>query len=196
MESVAAASRLIASADEALIQRAARGDVAAFDILIASRLARCHRVAWSIVQHDADAADIVQEAVVAAWRALPRLRDIAAFDGWLNRIVANHARMSRRHRTRLREVTLVPPSDDLTDAPPTDTHRRERSEIDGVVERDAMRRAFDRLTPDQRVILVLHHVEGRPVAEIGRALGIPSGTVKSRLHAARKALEWALGTES
>ena len=59
-----------------------------------------------------------------------------------------------------------------------------------------MGRAFDRLGPADRAILVLHHVDERPVAEIARTLGIPVGTAKWRLHAARKALERALEAEA
>ena len=135
---------------------------------------------------------------MAAWRQLPRLRDIAAFEGWLNRIVANAALMGRRHRKRLREVQVAPLTDD-TDA--TAVFDREPgsgqpSESDEVVERDAMGRAFDRLRPADRAILALHHVDGRPVAEIARTLGIPTGTAKWRLHAARKALERAMEAEA
>ena len=60
---------------------------------------------------------------------------------------------------------------------------------------DAIRRAFARLDPDKRAILVLHHVEERPVAEIASLLAIPEGTAKSRLHAAREALGRALRAE-
>ena len=72
-----------------------------------ARIDRCYRLAWSILANDADAADATQDALVSAWRQLPRLRDPAAFDGWLNRIVANAALMARRHRVRLREVSVA-----------------------------------------------------------------------------------------
>ena len=62
--------------------------------------------------------------------------------------------------------------------------------------RIALERAFDRLGADARAILVFHHLEGRPLAEIAAALGVPVGTAKSRLHAAREALERALEREN
>ena len=77
--------------------------------------------------------------------------------------------------------------------PPPDL--RARTAFDDVVDNDAIGRGFDRLRPQDRMILVLHHVEERPVAEIARSLGIPVGTVKSRLHAARSALEKAMEAE-
>ncbi len=198
METVAANQGTVGTLDEALVRRAARGDVAAFDALAASRLDRCYRLAWSIVHNDADAADATQDAFVAAWRMLPRLREVAAFDGWLNRIVANAALTTLRRRSRRREVQVIPVSadgDDVTawagDPPPG-----QPTESDAIVEREAMRRAFGRLRPHERAVLVLHHVDGRPVAEVARALGIPDGTVKSRLHAARRALELAMAAEA
>jgi hypothetical protein len=85
----ATAERPAGSADEQLIERARHGDAAAFDALVRGRIDRCYRLAWSILLNDADAADATQDAFVSAWRQLPRLRDPRAFDGWLNRIVAN-----------------------------------------------------------------------------------------------------------
>jgi len=64
-----------------------------------------------------------------------------------------------------------------------------------VVERRALERAFDRLSVDERTLLVLHHLEGRPLASIAEVLGIPLGTAKSRLSSARRSLERALERE-
>ena len=197
MDALTTVARSAMSADDALVRRARSSDVAAFEVLVDTRIDRCYRLAWSILLNDADAADATQEALVAAWRQLPRLRDPAAFDGWLNRIVANAARMSRRHRGRLREVSARPdyPDDAAPHSePPQDP--RARSAIDDFVDNDAIVRAFDRLRPQERLILVLHHVEDRPVAEIARTLGIPVGTAKWRLHSARNALERAMGAEA
>ena len=198
METVATAQHAPASPDEALVHRARLGDVAAFERLVALRIDRCYRLAWSILLNDGDAADATQDAFVAAWRQLPRLRDASVFDGWLNRIVANTARMGRRHRGRLREIAIGSPTSE--DNPSTSSERRPDpyapTAIDAVAEQDAIRRAFDRLRPDERAILALHHVDERPVAEIARTLGIPTGTAKWRLHAARRALERAMEAEA
>ena len=100
---------------------------------------------------------------------------------WLDRIVVNACRMTVR-RKRVREIPM-----------PTDFDRAGTlDDPDGLAERDALERAFDRLTVDHRAVLVLHHVEERSVAEIAGVLQIPVGTVKSRLHAARSQLERAL----
>jgi RNA polymerase sigma-70 factor, ECF subfamily len=191
---VGAVEGLAEGADERLILRARDGDAAAFDTLAASRVDRCYRLAWTILGNAEDAADATQEGFVAAWRELPRLRDLAAFDGWLNRIVANAARMSRRHRVRLREVSAE--RDEPDEQRFGGAASRSPSESDQIVSNDAIARAFDRLRQAERVILVLHHVEERPVAEIAKSLGIPIGTAKWRLHAARAALERALEAEA
>jgi RNA polymerase sigma-70 factor (ECF subfamily) len=197
VDAVTSAAKAATSADDALVRRARTGDATAFGMLVDARIDRCYRLAWSILSNDADAADATQDALVSAWRQLPRLRDAAAFDGWLNRIVANAALMARRHRVRLREVSVAPayPGAETVQAePPQDLHAR--SQMDEMVDNDAIGRAFDRLRPKDRMILVLHHVEERPVAEIARSLGIPVGTAKWRLHAARTALEKALEAEA
>jgi RNA polymerase sigma-70 factor (ECF subfamily) len=179
------------------VRRARAGDGAAFEAIVASRIDRCYRLAWSILANDADAADATQDALVSAWRQLPRLRDPASFDGWLNRIVANAALMARRRRVRRREVSVTPAfPGDATPQPETPRDLGSRTGQDQFVDNDAIGRAFDRLRPQDRMILLLHHVEERPVAEIARSLGIPVGTAKWRLHAARGALEKAMEAES
>jgi RNA polymerase sigma-70 factor (ECF subfamily) len=197
VDAATTAAEPAASADDALVRRARRGDAEAFGILVDTRIDRCYRLAWSILSNDADAADATQDALVSAWRQLPRLRDSAAFDGWLNRIVANAALMARRHRVRLREVSVRPahPGDQAPEpGPRQDAHAR--TAMDELVDNDAIGRAFDHLRPKDRMLLVLHHVEERPVAEIARSLGIPIGTAKWRLHAARSALEKAMEAEA
>jgi RNA polymerase sigma-70 factor, ECF subfamily len=197
VDAVTTAANAATSAVDALVRRARTGDAAAFEILIDSRIDRCYRLAWSILSNDADAADATQDALVSAWRQLPRLRDPATFDGWLNRIVANAALMARRHRVRLREVSVRPAyPDGETPQPEPRQDTQARTAMDEFVDNDAIARAFDRLRPKDRMILVLHHAEERPVAEIARSLGIPVGTAKWRLHAARIALEKAMEAEA
>jgi RNA polymerase sigma-70 factor (ECF subfamily) len=197
VDAVTTAANAATSGDHALVRRARTGDAAAFEALVDARIDRCYRLAWSILANDADAADATQDALVSAWRQLPRLRDPASFDGWLNRIVANAALMARRRRVRLREVSVGPasPGNEMPQLEPPQ-HLGARTAQDQFVDNDAIGRAFDRLRPQDRVILVLHHVEERPVAEIARSLGIPVGTAKWRLHAARRALEKAMEAEA
>jgi RNA polymerase sigma-70 factor (ECF subfamily) len=195
---VTAAERPGASPDDALVRRARDGDVTAFEALVEPRLDRCFRLAWAILSSEADAADAMQDAMVAAWRQVPRLRDPAAFDGWLNRVVANTALMARRRRARRREVQVRPaaPDDREQEALGSRVDAHAQADLDRIVDADAVARAFGRLRPEDRALLVMHYIDDRPVAEIARALAIPVGTAKWRLHEARRALERVMRAET
>lgn len=177
--------------DPALIRRAQTGDVDAFTALVAGRVEAMQRTAMAILGHEADARDAVAESLVAIWRELPRLRDPLAFDAWSTRILVHACRggLRRRVRTRVRELTMDA-AEGRRSLPSS------ASPADDVGARMALERAFERLDADARTILVLHHLDGRGLAEIAAVLGIPEGTAKSRLFAARRALERALEREA
>jgi RNA polymerase sigma-70 factor, ECF subfamily len=174
------------AAEAALVDRARHGDAAAFETLLSARLDALFRTAWAILGSEADARDATQEACLSAWRQLPRLRDPGSFDAWTTRILVNTCRTFLRQRARVREIAIDPIHDV---AGPLE------SDPASLGEADAINRAFDRLKPEARTILVLHHLRHESVASIAVALGIPTGTVKWRLHAARSALEKALAGE-
>src|SRR6188768_3696852 len=157
------------------VESALDGDIQAFDRLVLVHLPRTYRIAMAILGSEADAGDAVQDAWLAAWRQLPTLRDPARFDGWLDQILVNACRMSIRRRGRVREIPMPDGFD--AEAP--------QVALNQIAERDALDRAFGRLTVEQRTILVLHHLERRPLSTIAAALEIPVGTAKSRLHTAR-----------
>jgi RNA polymerase sigma-70 factor, ECF subfamily len=172
--------------DPDCIRRAQHGDVAAFAELIEGRVERMVRTAAAILGSDADANDVVQDTLLAAWRELPSLRDVDRFDAWLTSILLNGCRRALRvrGRRRVREI----PADSL------DLHGG--VDLAGSVERRrSIERAFDRLSADERSILVLHHLDGLPLAEIASSLGIAVGTAKSRMFTARRALQRALARE-
>jgi len=145
-----------------------------------------YRLTAAILGNEADATDAAQETFVAAWRQIRRLRDADALDAWLQRIAVNASRMTMRARGR-RRVREIPSSDAEVAA----------LNSTAVVPSDSavLDAALERLTVDQRAILVLHHLEGRKLHEIAGVLGIPLGTAKSRLFAARSALAEAIRSE-
>ncbi|MEW5990960.1 MAG: sigma-70 family RNA polymerase sigma factor [Chloroflexota bacterium] len=173
-------------AELTLIEQARRGDAEALAAIVRSRMDAVYRLALAIAGDDADAADIVQDSFVAAWRQLPHLRDVVRFDAWLHRIVVNTARMAVRGRRR-RRVREIPDEAFVSTASiearpmPSDGSR--------------LAAALGYLDADQRALLALHHLEGRGLDEIAAILEVPVGTVKSRLYAARRALETALARE-
>lgn len=192
--SLAAGAPAAAPATERLLlERAAAGDRDAFDHLIRARLDRLYRMAFAITRNEHDARDATQDACVLGWRELPRLRDRSRFDAWLSQILVNAARGVVRRTVRVRVRELPMEADD-----PDGPVRHEGAvpaETDAFADVDAIRRAFTRLDGNKRALLVLHYVEGAPLADIARATGSPVGTVKWRLSNARKALERALEAE-
>jgi RNA polymerase sigma-70 factor (ECF subfamily) len=182
----------IVARDERLLKLAAAGDAGAFDALLEPRLDRLFRMAVAITRSEADARDATQDACVLAWRELPRLRDLGKFDSWLSQIVVNSCRMLLRHNRRgtVREISMDDPLRPVTQEQPAAA-----AEVDQFGETEAIQAAFDRLDPAARSLLVLHYVEGRPLADIARVMGSPVGTIKWRLSNARQALEKTLKVE-
>jgi RNA polymerase sigma-70 factor (ECF subfamily) len=178
-----------------LLELAATGDREAFDVLIRPRLDRLYRMAFAITRSEPDARDAMQNACVLAWRELPRLRDRERFDAWLSQIVVNAARgvVRKAGRMRVREISVeADPGDDRPHSP---GHPSTPPASDTFADSDAIQRAFARLDGSARALLVLHYVEGTPLAEIARAHRAPLGTIKWRLSNARRALERALEAE-
>jgi RNA polymerase sigma-70 factor, ECF subfamily len=174
----------VLNGDDRLVARAMRGDRDAFAQLIEPRAGRLLRTARAVLGSETDAYEATQEALIAAWVQLPVLHDADRFDAWLNRTLVNKCRDALRKRRRVREIDLS-----TTDLEAEDTTQ-------ALVAAAAVAAAFDRLSVDERHILVLHHLHDLPLAQIASHLDIPVGTAKSRLWSARRALERALEAEA
>jgi RNA polymerase sigma-70 factor (ECF subfamily) len=171
-----------------LVERARAGDPEAFTALVESRLNAMFRIAMAILGTEADARDATQEAWILIWQRFGQLRDVERFDAWSTRILVNACRTTtRRRRATVREIPMLAGGD----------HRASsgRDDAERIARLDVLERAFERLAVQDRAILALHHLEDRPVAQIGALLSVPEGTVKSRLHGARQALARALELE-
>jgi RNA polymerase sigma-70 factor (ECF subfamily) len=166
-----------------LVDRARNGDHDAFAALAGGAYDRLHRTARLILRSDDRAADAVQESLTAAWLHIRAVRDPDRFDAWLHRLLV-HACYREARRTRKREVAEI-----RLEAP--DVARvGDAQEVTAV--RDQLERAFRRLTPEQRAVLVVHHYLGLPDGDAANVLDIPIGTFKSRLHRASGALRAAI----
>lgn len=166
--------------EELLVASAMAGGEAAFAQLVARWSPRLIRHARHLL-HDQDAArDAVQDAWIGAARGLRRLEDPARFPAWMFALVSRRCvdsvRRAMRHRRLLAEVAERPPE------APTD---RADDRLD-------LRKAIARLPVEQRLVVSLHYGEGFGIDEIARGHGLPPGTVKSRLFAAREALKTQL----
>jgi RNA polymerase sigma factor (sigma-70 family) len=166
----------------ALVHRAREGDEEAFTQLVDLKGDRCYAVAFRILRDVDRAKDAVQQAFLLAWRELPRLRDPERFEVWLYRLLVNacyeEARRHRRWTTRVRALPMEGPAGP--------------DPIVSIDDRDALERAFERLSPDHRAVFVMHHYAGLPLAAIADVVGVPVGTVKSRLHHSIRNLRAAL----
>ena len=172
--------------DRDLVAAAQHGDRDAFVQLVGPRVDRMFAVAHRILRDIDRAEDAVQDALVIAWRDLPALRDPDRLDAWVRRLLV-HVCIAEagRERRRVANLRLLPL--DTASAP------------DGflaIADRDQLERAFRRLPPDQRAILVLHHYQGYAPSEIAETLGIPAGTARSRLHNAHRAMRAALAADA
>lgn len=164
-----------------LVERARGGDEEAFAALVHGCVDRLYAIAYRILRDPDRAADALQQTLIHLWEDLPDLRDPARFDAWTCRLVVHasyrEARRERRWTSRVREITADPPGD---------------NRVGRIVDRDELERAFRRLTPEHRAVVVLHYFIGLPVTEIAESLGIPTGTAGSRLHYAVRSLRAAL----
>lgn len=169
-----------------LITRSQAGDQLAFAALFDQYKNLVYRTAYLMLGSQADAEDALQEVFVQVYRALASYDPAkAAFTTWLHRITVNHCLNRQRKR---RPVTL-PPAD--IDARGGQEPSPERS-----VERDeTVRAALAHLSDKQRAVVVLRYAWDLTYEEIGQALGIPAGTVKSRLNAALTTMRRTLGVD-
>lgn len=169
-----------------LVVRAQGGDVDAFSALTAGRTDRLFAVARLILRHDELAADAVQDALLGAWLDLRGLRDPDRFDAWLHRLLVRACYRAARRR-RDREVVELTLGSAFEPATP-DAQR-------AVAVRDQLDRGFRRLSAEQRAVIVLHHYLGLSLVESAEVLGIPLGTLQSRLSRATQAMRAALEAE-
>jgi RNA polymerase sigma-70 factor (ECF subfamily) len=171
-----------AARERQLVVAAQRGDTEAFGELVKRYQRRAYAVARAIVATNEDAEDAVQEGFLHAFRALDRFRPDQAFGAWLHRIVANAALdIGRRRRVR--------DADELTDT--VASPFSDPAESDEL--RRRLREGLAELSDRQRMVIVLHDIEGYRHAEIGAMLNIPEGTARSDLHHARQLLRHKLG---
>jgi RNA polymerase sigma-70 factor (ECF subfamily) len=155
-----------------LVERAQRGDHEAFDALASAAYHRLYAIARRILRDGYAAEDAVQDALVRAWRDLRGLRDRDRFDAWLHRLLVHAcADQTRRSRRRRLDVAI----DTIERPDPAD-------DIARIGDRDEIERAFLQLSVEHRAVLVLTHYAGLPAPEVATILGIPTGTVYSRLH--------------
>jgi RNA polymerase sigma-70 factor (ECF subfamily) len=169
-----------------LVERAMRGDAEAFDLLIDRIGDGFHSVARRILRDTTLAQDATQQALLEAWRNLPRLRDPDRFEAWAYRLLVNachtEARRERRHSGNLR---LLP--DDGPMVPDSASQ---------VANHDLLDQAFRGLSVEHRTVVVLVHYVGLSHAEAAKSMGTQIGTARSRLHYALRSMRAAIDADA
>ncbi len=172
--------------DTDLVVRAQHGDEEAFAILAVAAGNRLHAVAHRILRDMELAEDATQQALLSVWRDLPQLRDPARFEAWSYRLLVRACYTEgRRTRHWTPNLRLLPTDIQVA-----------ADDLSSVVDRDQLERGFRRLSIDHRAVVVLHHYLDLTLDEVAEALGIPVGTVRSRLHHAMRGLRAALDADA
>jgi RNA polymerase sigma-70 factor (ECF subfamily) len=174
--------------DPELIERYLRGDQAAFSTLVRRHERRVYNLCYRMLGREEDARDASQEAFLTALRKLSSFRGEARFTTWLHRVTINACYDVMRRKRR--EPLLEPARDEDQPEPPGPASP---DHADSAVASVDVQRALIRVPQEFRAVLVLHDVHDLSYDDIAETLGIPVGTVKSRLHRGRVALAELLG---
>ncbi len=174
------------SDDSHLVQQSLQGDAQSFRLLYRRHEKRVRTILYQLCDINV-LDDLVQDVFLRAWRGLPKFRQTAKFSTWLYRIAWNVAsdyrQSAARGRTQLQELTKQAPM------------RQESPDVMHLHYQDLVQRGLSELSAAHRTVLVLHDLEEMPQKEIAEILGIPVGTVKSRLFHARAAMRQFLDHE-
>ncbi len=173
------------TSDAACVRRLQRGDINAFEILVRRHEKAIFNLVYRMLGNYDDAAETAQEVFLSAYRAIGQFRGESNFSTWLDRIALNHA-TTRRKSTNLRQKRLVPidGSDMVDDTQLGPAETLEKKEL-----RERVQRALNELEPEDATVILLRDLQDIPYEDVARVLKIPVGTVKSRLHRARRALK-------
>ncbi len=183
-----------ADADALLVDRAKRGEVSAFEMLVVKYQRRIERLVSRMVR-DADLVqDIAQETFIRAYRALPQFRGDSAFYTWLYRIAVNTAKKALVERKRdplINESSLVS-TDDGEEPSRVENELSDGSTPESLLASKeiaaTVNAAIDALSEDLRQAIVLREIEGLSYEEIADVMNCPIGTVRSRIFRAREAI--------
>jgi RNA polymerase sigma-70 factor (ECF subfamily) len=177
--------------DRELVLAAQQGERRALEELLARHVDRIHAICRRVIGTARDADDAAQEAMIRIVRGLDGFDGRSAFSTWSHRVATNTALDELRRRSRRPHLQLV--RDDATDSPADPVDDDAHRPIDAIADRAAIDEALAELPEDFRLAVVLRDVADLDYAEIATALGVPVGTVKSRIARGRALLVEALG---
>jgi RNA polymerase sigma-70 factor, ECF subfamily len=171
--------------DRSLVERAQRGDREAFSRLAFELSDRLFAVAHRILRDFDAAGDALQVTLLRIWRDLPGLRDPGRAEAWAYRVVVRACHDELRKLRRQTPALHLLAMDGASEDPAV-----------SIADREQLDRAFLTLSTEQRVVIVLHYYRDLSMTEIAEVLEVPLGTVRSRLHYARRALRSAIEADA
>lgn len=186
---------MAADTDQELVKRVQKGDRSAFEVLFLRYQHKIHGLVGRFVHAPEEVEDVVQEAFIKAYRALPRFRGESAFYTWLYRIAVNTAKnylASRSRRPQAVDLTVEEAETmESLDVP------KEREDPESLLRRDQLKQAIDEaiaaLPEDLRSAVTLRELDGLSYEQIATVMDCPVGTVRSRIFRAREEIERRIG---
>lgn len=177
--------------DQQLVERVKKGDKKAFDLLVIKYQHRLLLLANRFVKNDATAQDVVQEAFIKAYKALPKFRGDSQFYTWMYRITANTAKNYLSSQSRRASTTDILPEDAEFMESAQDLRSTDSPEQIATAEdlENKIKNAIAELPDDLKTALWLREYDGLSYEEISEVMNCPIGTVRSRIFRAREALE-------
>jgi len=172
--------------DQDLVIRARQGDQRAFERLALASRSRLFRVAHGILGSPHLAEDATQQALLYIWRDIRRLRDPAKYEGWSYRLLVHACYAEAKRMPKWLPENEVPAT----------LQPRAVDAFDAVLDRDQLERGFQRLSVDQRVVIVLRYLMDMTLEQVAETLDIPTGTVNSRVSRAMESMRAALEADS
>ncbi len=180
------------SDDHRLIAECLKGDSAAFGELVRRYQERLYHTAFRLVDNAEDALDVVQEAFLSAYQSLGSFKGDSLFFTWLYRIAVNTAISLKRKKKAVVRIDGGRNGELLAEPPDPSDLSRPGHALEQEEQERRIKKALARLSPEHRAVLVMKDMEGQKYEAIAEALGVPIGTVRSRLHRARLELREVL----
>jgi RNA polymerase sigma-70 factor (ECF subfamily) len=170
--------------DRRLIEQCLGGRRDAFGELVSRYQARLYNVVIRLVDHADDAADVVQDAFLNAFQSLPSFKGDAEFFTWLYRIAFNSAISLKRRKRATVSLDAGGPDGGIDPDDPSE-YVKPGQALQRMEDEAQLQEAMSRLSSEHREVLVLKDIEGMKYEDIAEILGVPIGTIRSRLHRAR-----------
>jgi RNA polymerase sigma-70 factor (ECF subfamily) len=185
----------VSADDQRLIDECLEGQTSAFGELVRRHQDRLYNIVFRLLGHADDAHDVVQDAFLQAFQSLDGFKGDAQFATWLHRIAFNTAMSWKRKRRVVLSINAGQDGEEGIEPPDTSDYGRPERAAELAEQERRIQAALSRLSPEHRAVLVLKDMDGEKYEEMAEVLGVPIGTIRSRLHRARLELREILERE-